>query len=109
MTYKDIGVDAKSPQKECNDPNCPWHGNLKVRGQMMEGVVVSDKMKNTVVVEREYLRYVKKYERYEKRRRRYHVHNPPCIDAKVGDRVRFMECRPLSKTVNFVVIEKIER
>ncbi len=109
MTYRDIGVDAKPPEKECNDPNCPWHGNLKVRGQMMEGVVVSDKMKNTVVVEREYLRYVKKYERYEKRRRRYHVHNPPCIDAKVGDKVRFMECRPLSKTVSFVVIEKIER
>ena len=109
MTYRDIGVDAKPPEKECNDPNCPWHGNLKVRGQMMEGVVVSDKMKNTVVVEREYLRYVKKYERYEKRRRRYHVHNPPCIDAKVGDKVRFMECRLLSKTVSFVVIEKIER
>ncbi len=109
MTYRDIGVDAKPPEKECNDPNCPWHGNLKVRGQIMEGVVVSDKMKNTVVVEREYLRYVKKYERYEKRRRKYHVHNPPCIDAKVGDKVRFMECRPLSKTVSFVVIEKIER
>ena len=109
MTYRDIGVDAKPPEKECNDPNCPWHGNLKVRGQIMEGVVVSDKMNNTVVVEREYLRYVKKYERYEKRRRKYHVHNPPCIDAKVGDKVRFMECRPLSKTVSFVIIEKIER
>ncbi len=109
MTHRDIGVDARPPEKECDDPNCPWHGHLKVRGQIIEGVVILDKMKNTVVVEREYLRYVPKYERYEKRRRRYHVHNPPCIDVKVGDRVRFMECRPLSKTVSFVVIEKMER
>ncbi len=109
MTYRDIGVDVKPPEKECNDPNCPWHGHLKVRGQVMEGIVISDKMKNTVVVEREYIRYVPKYERYEKRRHRYHVHNPPCIDAKVGDKVRFMETRPISKTVSFVVIEKMER
>ncbi len=37
-----------------------------------------------------------------------HAHNPPCIDAKVGDRVRIGECRPLAKTVSFVVIEKLE-
>ncbi len=109
MTHRDIGVDAKPPEKECDDPNCPWHGHLKVRGQIIEGVVISDKMKNTVVVEREFLRYIPKYERYEKKRSRYHVHNPPCIDAKVGDKVRFMECRPLSKTVSFVIIEKVER
>ncbi len=109
MTARDIGIDVKPPEKECTDPNCPFHGHLKVRGQIIEGVVISDKMQGTVVVEREYLRYVAKYERYEKRRSRYHVHNPPCIDAKVGDYVRFMECRPLSKTVSFVIIEKVER
>ncbi len=103
---RDIGVDAKPPEKECDDPHCPWHGHIKVRGQILEGVVISDKMDKTVVVEREYLRYNKKYERYEKRRRRYHVHNPPCINAKVGDRVRFMETRPLAKSVSFVIIEK---
>ncbi|HEX54578.1 MAG TPA: 30S ribosomal protein S17, partial [Candidatus Altiarchaeales archaeon] len=32
----------------------------------------------------------------------------PCINARTGDRVRIMECRKLSKTVNFVVIEKLE-
>ena len=103
---RDIGIDANPPEKECHDKNCPWHGNLKVRGQILEGVVISDKMEKTVVVEREYLRYNKKYERYEKRRRRYHVHNPPCIDAKEGERVRFMETRPISKTVSFVIVEK---
>ena len=104
---RDIGVDVKPPEKECDDPYCPFHGHLKVRGQIIEGVVISDKMNRTVTVKREYLYYLKKYERYEKRTSRIHAHNPPCIDAKVGDRVKIMECRPLSKTVSFVVIEKV--
>ena len=36
------------------------------------------------------------------------AHNPPCIDAKTGDKVKIAECRPLSKTKNFVVVEKEE-
>ncbi len=104
---RDIGVDVKPPEKECDDPYCPFHGHLKVRGQIIEGVVISDKMNRTVTVKREYLYYLKKYERYEKRTSKIHAHNPPCIDAKVGDRVKIMECRPLSKTVSFVVIEKV--
>ena len=48
-----------------------------------------------------------KYERYEKRTRRYAAHLPSCIGGvSPGDRVRIMECRPLSKTVKFCVIEK---
>ncbi|MDH5460348.1 MAG: 30S ribosomal protein S17, partial [Candidatus Bathyarchaeota archaeon] len=35
-------------------------------------------------------------------------HNSPCINAKEGDRVRIAECRPISKTVAFVVVEKLE-
>jgi len=62
-------------------------------------------MNATVVVEREYLHYVKKYNRYEKRRSRYHAHNTPCLNARVGDVVRIAECRPLSKTKSFVVVE----
>lgn len=105
LMVKDIGIEVKPPKQECNDEHCPFHGHLSVRGQILEGVVVSDKMERTVVVEREYELWVKKYERYEKRRSRIHAHNPPCIDAKVGDRVLIMECRPLSKTKSFVVVE----
>lgn len=104
----DIGVDVKAPQRECGDENCPFHGRLKVRGQMIEGKVVSDKMQGTVVVERGYYRYLKKFERYEKRRSRLMAHNPKCIGASLGDVVRLMECRPLSKKKTFVVIEKVE-
>ncbi len=103
---RDIGVDVKPPEKSCDDKNCPFHGHLKVRGQIIEGKVVSNGMQNSVVVQKDYLRYIKKYERYEKRRSRILAHNPPCISAKVGDRVKIMECRPISKAKSFVVIEK---
>ena len=36
------------------------------------------------------------------------AHNPPCLDAQRGDKVKIAECRPLSKTKNFVVVEKGE-
>lgn len=103
-----IGIDVKEPAGKCEDSKCPFHGRLKVRGQVLEGRVVSDKMHSTVVVEREYYRYLKKYERQEKRRSRINAHNPSCIDAKIGDVVKIIECRPLSKTKNFVVVEKLE-
>ena len=45
--------------------------------------------------------------RYEKRRSKILAHNPPCIDAKKGDKVKIAECRPISKNVSFVVVEKI--
>ncbi len=103
---RDIGLNVKVPEKECDDVNCPFHGSLPVRGQILEGRVVSDKAPKTVVVLRSYLKEIAKYERYEKRRSRIHAHNPPCINAKVGDIVKIAECRPLSKTKSFVVVEK---
>jgi small subunit ribosomal protein S17 len=75
---------------------------------VLEGTVVSDKSKDTVVVQRDYLQYIKKYQRYERRRSNISAHSPPCIGAKTGDKVKIAECRPLSKTVSFVVIERLE-
>jgi len=78
-----------------------------VRGQIIECTVSALGMTDSIVVERETSRYMKKYERYEKRTRRYAAHLPTCIGGvSRGDRVRIMECRPLSKTVKFCVIEK---
>ena len=102
---RDIGIEnIKIPEKSCNDKKCPFHGTLSVRGQIFTGIVVSDKMQRSVVVEREYLRYDKKYERYEKRTSKFHAHNPECLNVKTGDKVIIMECRPLSKSISFVVI-----
>ncbi|MEE8401679.1 MAG: 30S ribosomal protein S17 [Candidatus Hydrothermarchaeaceae archaeon] len=99
-------MKSQTSEKKCEDKNCPSHGNLKVRGQIIRARVVSDKMRKTVVVQKDYLRYLKKFERSEKRKSRILAHNPGCIGAAVGDRVTIMECRPLSKSKSFVIIEK---
>jgi len=96
------------PKVECNDKNCPFHGTLKVRGRILEGIVISDKMDKTVIVRRDYLKYIPKYKRYERRHSHIPAHNPPCINARVDDRVKIAECKPISKTVSFVVIQKME-
>lgn len=101
---RDIGIDVPLPEKSCTDEHCPFHGKLSVRGQLLEGVVVSTKMQRTAVIEREHLRYLQKFERFEKRTRRMNVHAPPCLSLSVGDRVTVMECRPLAKTVHFVAV-----
>ncbi len=106
---RNIGIPVKPPETECNDPKCPFHGNLPVRTKVLEGKVVSAKMRKTVVVQRDYLHYIPKYMRYERRRSRISAHNPPCIAAKEGDIVKIAECRPLSKTVSHVVIEKVSK
>jgi small subunit ribosomal protein S17 len=103
-----MSLTFKKPKKTCDDINCPFHGELSVRGRVLEGVVVSAKMDKTVVVERDYLLYIRKFKRYERRRSRISSHNPPCIDVKEGDRVIIAESRPISKTVGFVVVEKVE-
>ncbi len=103
-----MSLTFKKPKKTCNDRNCPFHGDLPIRGRVLEGVVISAKMDKTVTVKRDYLYYVPKFMRYERRHSHIPSHNPPCVDAKEGDRVIIAECRPISKTVSFTVVEKLE-
>ncbi len=100
----DVGLDVRAPKQRCDDRHCPFHGRLPVRGQILEGVVVSAAMQRTAVVERTLLHFVPKFERYEKRRRRYLAHAPPCLGVAVGHRVRIAETRPLSKLVAFCIV-----
>ena len=104
---RDIGLDVRAPKSRCDDRHCPFHGRLPVRGQVLEGTVVSTAMQRTAVVERTLLHYVAKFERYEKRRRRYLAHAPPCLNVPVGHRVRIAETRPLSKLVSFCIVEDL--
>jgi len=106
---RNIGIDVSLPKKSCEDIKCPFHGKLSIRGRMFEGMVEKKRAKKMVVVTREYLHYVKKYMRYERRRSKIHAYLPPCLEAdiKEGSKVKIAECRPLSKTVSFVVIEKV--
>ena len=105
-TEKNIGFGIKAPEKECGDRNCPFHGKISVRGRIFEGVVTSDKMRASPTVEWGRSKFVAKYERYKKARTKVKVHNPPCINAKKGDKVKIIECRPISKTKSFIIVEK---
>lgn len=107
MPIRDIGIDVVAPKREAapGDTMNPFNGTLRVRGSVIVGTVVSAKMQGTAIVEKQHQRVVEKYERIEKRTRRYAAHVPSNIDVKAGDEVVIAECRPLSKTVNFVVVE----
>jgi small subunit ribosomal protein S17 len=107
LVMSDIGVGAHAPKRSCDDRNCPFHGSLSVRRKFLDGKVVSAKMSRTVTVERDYLHYLAKYTRYQKRRSKIMAHCPPCLEIREGDRVRVAECRPISKEVAFVVVEKV--
>jgi small subunit ribosomal protein S17 len=65
-------------------------------------------MNKTVVVRRDFMNYVPKLKRYEWRHSHIPAHRPLCINVKEGDLVKIAECRPISKTISFVVIEKLE-
>lgn len=108
MTKKSIGINVAEPKTTCDDKNCPFHSNFPLRGKMFTGTVVSNVFQNSVSVEWERRLKIPKYERYEKRKTKVRVHSTPCIPLKQGDKVTIMECRPISKTKSFIVVEKSE-
>jgi len=99
------GLQVAIPKKRCEDDRCPFHGTLKVRGRLLSGKVVSTAGKSFIVVQMEYLHKVRKFNRSERRRSRLSAHLAPCLDVREGDMVTIAECRPLSKTISFVVVE----
>jgi small subunit ribosomal protein S17 len=102
---RNIGLEIEPPSKECEDPQCPFHGTLPLRGAVIDGKVTSARMMGTVVVQRERRVFVPKYERFKRVTHKYSAHNPPCLSAEEGDTVTIAECRPLSKTKKFVVVK----
>jgi len=90
----------------CKDNHCPIHGSVKTHGRALTATVMSTRAQKTAIVELERRYHVPKFERYERRKTKLNVHNPDCIDAKGGDIVRIVECRPVSKTKHFVITEK---
>ena len=104
---KNIGLEVTKPQESCDDRHCAFHGNITIRGRQFICTVTKTNAQKTAVVEWARLLYIPKYQRYEKRKSRLQVHNPLCINVKVGNKVKIVECRPISKTKNFVIIERL--
>lgn len=77
---------------------------VEAKGKILSGVVVSDKMKDTIVVA--VTRFVKhpKYRKFIKRVKKYHAHDAGNT-KKMGDLVSIQESKPISKTKHFVVKE----
>lgn len=61
------------------DKKCPFTGNVSIRGRILTGVVQKMKMQRTIVIRRDYLHYIRKYNRFEKRHRNMSVHLSPCF------------------------------
>jgi small subunit ribosomal protein S17 len=80
---------------------------IRTRGRTFTGIVVAARMQETATVEWPRRKLVTKYERYEKSKTTIKAHNPQNIDAKKGDIVKVMECRPISKTKHFIITEKL--
>lgn len=77
---------------------------VKKKGKVLSGVVVSDKMKDTVTVT--VSRFVKhpKYKKYMKKSKKYHAHDEGNT-LVVGDKVKIEETKPISKTKRFKVVK----
>lgn len=76
--------------------------------KVMTGTVVSDKMQKTIVVSIERLVKHATYGKYVRRRNKFKVHDEK-NEAKVGDIVRFMETRPVSKDKRWRLLDFVQR
>jgi small subunit ribosomal protein S17 len=112
MKMKEKTIEGKKQKlvgTECKDRDCPIHGRLKVRGKIFKGKVIK-KFPKRITIEFERMVYIKKYERYAKSKTKIHARLPDCIEKEIniGDLIKVQECRPLSKIIHFVVIEKVK-
>ncbi len=82
--------------------------NKRNERKVREGIVVSDKMNKTVVVLEETMRLHKIYKKRVKTSKRYKAHDEN-NECGVGDRVRIMETRPLSKDKRWRVVTILEK
>ncbi|KAG7877712.1 hypothetical protein KL937_004582 [Ogataea polymorpha] len=107
--YKDVGLGFKTPKSAIEgtyiDKKCPFTGTVSIRGRILTGTVVSTKMHRTIIIRRDYLHYIPKYNRYEKRHKNLAAHVSPAFRVQEGDIVTVGQCRPLSKTVRFNVVK----
>jgi small subunit ribosomal protein S11e len=119
--WKSIGLGFKTPREAIEgtyiDKKCPFTGTVSIRGRIIAGTCHSAKMNRTIIVRRNYLHFVKKYQRqvnnygfylcffsfffpisdlgcrYEKRHSNIPAHVSPCFRVKEGDHVIIGQCR----------------
>lgn len=107
--YRNVGLGFKTPKAAIEgvyiDKKCPFTGNVSIRGRILKGLCVSAKMQKSIIVRRDYVHFLPKYKRYEKRHHNVAAHVSPAFQIHEGDVVTIGECRPLSKTIRFNVLK----
>ncbi len=88
-----------------SDKKCPFTSSLPVKKELLRGIVVKRDTNHSATIEWTRIKSVPKYERFEVVRNKLRVHNPPIIDAQIGNMVVVARTRPLSKTKNHVIIK----
>ena len=97
-----------SPRDDVSDTQAAGSKKAKSGKKEFIGYVKSDKMDKTVVVAIETLTLHQLYKKYIKRVKKVKAHDEK-NDAKTGDRVRVIECRPISKEKHWKLVEILER
>ena len=88
------------------EQHAPEHGPGKPK--VRQGVVVSDKADKTIVVRVDVARRHKRYHKILRSSVTLHVHDES-NDAHAGDTVRVQECRPMSRTKRWRLLDVLER
>ena len=104
---RNIGLPVKEPKEKPlkNEKSNPFNGSLTIRGKLFEGIVIDAKAKRTAVIQKESLIYFEKFKRFGRSKNKIHAHIPSNLNVRKGDRVTAAECRPISKSVSFVIVE----
>jgi len=104
-----IGIELKIPEKKIKELIEELKkSKIKLRGRVISGKIVSKDTHGTAKIQWSRIHPIPKYERFEHRKSGVMAHNPSCLDIEVGDKVKAIECRPISKTKKFVIVEKIK-
>jgi small subunit ribosomal protein S17 len=99
-------AEARVDAPVVEDQHAPEHG--PGRPKVRQGIVVSDKADKTVVVRVDIARRHKRYHKILRSSMTLHVHDER-NDAHAGDTVRVQECRPMSRTKRWRLLEVLER
>jgi small subunit ribosomal protein S17 len=99
-------AEARAAAPEVEVQHAPEHGPGKPK--VRQGVVTSDKGEKTISVRVDTARRHKRYHKILRSSTTLHVHDES-NDANAGDTVRVMECRPMSRTKRWRLIEVLER
>jgi small subunit ribosomal protein S17 len=82
--------------------------NTQKNKKELIGLIVSDKMDKSVVVQVERFVQHSVYKKFIKRYKKYHAHDAANV-CRIGDTVKIIETRPLSKLKRFRIVEIVKK